>query len=112
MTVGGFDTVKNPSFIDVAKNTDGYARHYLVESIAKGIGGNQKEFVEVNDTPLCIIQGENDQCINNKFIIENVNYKNLFNHKVYIIENCKHAVFWEKPAEFNRVLSEFLCHIT
>jgi pimeloyl-ACP methyl ester carboxylesterase len=112
MTGGGFDTGKHPFIVDVALKTDGYARHYLVESLGKGIGGNQKEIVEVDDTLLCVIQGENDKGVNNEYIIKKVKYKNLFNKKVHIIKNAGHAVFWEKPEEFNQILSEFLSHIS
>jgi pimeloyl-ACP methyl ester carboxylesterase len=108
MIGAGFDTEKNPFVVDAALKTDGYARHYLVQSIEKGNGGNQKEIVESNDTPLCIVQGENEKGINNKYIIEKINYKNLFNKKVHVIENSGHAVFWEKPKEFNEILETFL----
>jgi len=111
MAAGGFDTDKNPFIVEAALKTDGYARHYLVESMGKGIGGNQREIVEIDDTPLCIVQGENDKGINNKYITE-INYKNLFNKKVYLISNSGHAVFWEKPEEFNQILSVFLSNIS
>ncbi|MBA3284146.1 MAG: alpha/beta hydrolase [Nitrosopumilus sp.] len=111
MSGGGFDTQKYPFIVDAALKTDGYARHHLVESMSKGVGGNQKEIVEIDDTPLCVVQGKNDLGINNKYITENVNYKNLFNKKVYIIDHSGHAVFWEKPEEFNDILSLFLSKI-
>lgn len=112
MSGAGFDTEKYPFIVDAALKTDGYARHYLVESMGKGIGGNQKEIVEIDDTPLCIIQGANDKGINNEYITRKINYKNLFDKRVFMIENAEHAVFWEKPKEFNQILSIFLSKIS
>ncbi len=109
MSGGGFDTEKHPFIVAAALKTDGYARHYLAESMGKGVGGNQKETVEKDKTLLCVIQGGNDEGINNDYILK-LQYKNLFN-QVYIIENSGHAVFWEKPEEFNRILSLFLARI-
>lgn len=111
MAGAGFDVVKHPFITEAALKTDGYARAYLAESFGKGIGGDQKALVEVNETPLCVVQGLNDAGINNQYIVEAVNYKNLFNKKVYLIENSAHAVFWQQPQEFNAILSLFLAHV-
>lgn len=111
MSGGGFDTEQFPFIVDAALKTDGYAREYLVKSMIQGVGGNQKEIVEIDETPLCIVQGNEDKGINNKYIIEKVNYKNLFHKKVYVIDNAGHAVFWEKSEEFNAILSVFLSQI-
>ncbi|HSX13231.1 MAG TPA: alpha/beta hydrolase [Chlamydiales bacterium] len=108
--IGGFDTEKAPFIVEAALKTDGYARHYLAQSLKTGIGGNQKEIVETNNTPLCVVQGKNEKGINNKYIIEKINYKNLFDH-VYVVEGAGHAVFWEKPEAFNQILSTFLSKV-
>lgn len=106
MSGGGFDTDKHPFIVAAALKTDGYARQNLAVSMGKGVGGNQKKIVEEDKTPLCVIQGEKDEGINNDYILK-LKYKNLFN-QVYIIEKSGHAVFWEKPEEFNPILSLFL----
>lgn len=111
MSGSGFDTDKNTFIVDAAQKTDGIARPTLVGSMAKGIGGDQKAIVETDDTPLCVVQGANDQGINNQYIREKVNYKNLFNRKVYEVKDSGHAVFWQKPDEFNAILSQFLTHV-
>lgn len=111
MQVGGFDTNKDPFIVDTALKTDGFARYHLAQSLSKGIGGNQKEIVETNNTPLCVVQGKNEKGINNKYIIEKINYKNLFDH-VYVVEDAGHAVFWEKPETFNQILSTFLSKVS
>lgn len=111
MSLGGIDPIKNPFIVEAGLKTDGYARHYLAASFGKCIGGDQKEIVEADDTPLCVVQGENEICINNKHIVENVNYKNLFNKKVSVIKDSGHAVFWDKSNEFNEILGLFLANV-
>lgn len=107
MSASGIDVKTDPFIVEAALNSDGRARHYLVESMFKERGGDQKKIVETNSTPLCIIQGEKDLGINNAYI-ESLNYKNLFNQKVYIAKNSGHSVFWQDPSFFNQILSEFL----
>ena len=109
MTGGGFDAQKERFVIDAALKTDGYARQRLAQSMGQGIGGNQKTLVETDDTPLCIIQGEGDQGINNNDYIKGLNYKNLIG-KVHFIEGG-HAVFRQKPEEFNAIMELFLSQI-
>jgi pimeloyl-ACP methyl ester carboxylesterase len=111
MTTGGIDGKENPFITHAARITDGIARMNLVQSMTKGIGGDQKAIVETDDTPLCVIQGANDEGINNDYICQ-VNYKNLFSNKVHLVENSGHAAFWQKPDEFNQILSLFLDHVT
>ena len=111
MSAGGIDIEKHPFIVEAALKTDGYARSYLALSMAKGVGGDQKAVVETDETPLCIIQGALDQGINNHYIIEHVKYKNLFG-RVHVIPDAGHAVFWDKPDEFNSILELFLSHVT
>lgn len=107
---GVFDTQKHPFIVEAAMKTDGYARHYLVQSFSKEIGGDQRAFVETSDLPLCIVQGDKDEGINNEYI-SGLNYKNLFNRKVYLIKDSGHAVFWDKSGEFNAILGQFLSQV-
>lgn len=110
MKAGGFDTEKDAFIVEAALKTDGYARHYLMEGNMKERGGDQKEAVETNETPLCIVQGENDKNIKNDYIISQVKYKNLFN-QVHILKNIGHAAFFYQAIEFNEILASFLDHI-
>lgn len=108
MTAGGFDTQKESFIIDAALKTDCSARPRLAQSLGQGIGGDQKALVETDTTPLCIIQGKGDQGINNDYI-NGISYKNLFG-RVHIIEGG-HAVFRQKPDEFNSIVELFISHI-
>ena len=108
---GGYDVVKYPYIVDAALKTDEKARPYLMKSCGEGKGCNEKEIAETNNTPLCIVAGSEDKGVNNEFIMrESVNYKHLFQKKVFII-NAGHAVFCEKPDEFNDILGSFLKYV-
>lgn len=108
MSVGGIDVEKHPFIVEAALKSDGRARYYLADSMAKGVGGNQKELVEADSTPLCIVQGQDEKGINNNYIVEKVHYKNLFGGKVHLVKDSGHAVFWEQPERFNAILDTFL----
>lgn len=101
------DFEKDPFLLDAVLKTDGLCRSYLSASIVKKTVANQKTLVETNATPLCIVLGKNDK-VNLTYVTKEVKYKNLFNGKVYEIEDAGHAVFWEQPETFNAILSEFL----
>jgi pimeloyl-ACP methyl ester carboxylesterase len=107
MKAGGFDTERYPFIVDAAEKVDELARPKLCESNMKGSGGDEKELVETNDTPLCVVQGKKDDNINNDYI-QSIKYKNLFNKKIYILEEAGHSVFWDQPEKFNKILEEFL----
>lgn len=111
MSGGGFDTSEAPFIVRAALETDGYARLNLAMSMMNGVGGNQREFVEQDNTPLCIVQGKEDAGVNNEYI-QGIEYKNLFSGRAHIIEGSGHAVFWKKPEEFNEVLSLFLSSLS
>lgn len=105
MRAGGFDTEAHPFIVEAALKTDGYARYYLFEADMKGIGGDQKEVVETDPTPLCVVHGAEDGNIKLPYI-QSLRYKNLFNH-VYVVKNAGHSVFWDQPEEFNQIFDAF-----
>jgi pimeloyl-ACP methyl ester carboxylesterase len=91
-------------FFKDGRRTDGVARSTLPFSPFKD------EVVIVGDPtipPLAIFHGEQDQLINLDYI-ENLSIPNLWRGKVHVIKNAGHAPHWEKPAQFNRLLSKFI----
>ncbi len=109
MQGGGFDIKKDTFVVEAAQKTHGIARFRLAQSLGQGVGGDQKNIVETDDTPLCIIQGEKDEGINNDYILK-LNYRNLIGN-VHILKGARHAVFREYPEEFNQILNHFLSTI-
>ena len=69
---------------------------------------DQKTLVETNETPLCVVLGSQDSLLNLDYVIRQVNYKNLFENKVHLIEEADHLVFWSQASIFNAILADFL----
>lgn len=108
ISIGGFDHKTAPLILKAAMDTDGKARSLIVESRKEGRGCcDCKEVAETYEGPLCIIEGENDSGIKIDYILHEIKYKNLFD-KVFVIPNAGHAVFWDQPEEFNKILSLFI----
>lgn len=110
MTHGGFDVHKDPFIVEAAIKADGRARIANVEWKKSHIGYSQREVVENDPTPLCVVQGGEDQGIDNEYI-QGINFKNLFAGTVHIIPGANHAVFRQCPNEFNAIMELFLSHI-
>jgi len=92
---------------DAAKRTDGRARRIMMEAAMRGEGSNQKKEVINNDTPLAIINGDDEDIVNNEYLFT-IEYKNLWEDNVHLIKNTRHAPFWEKPNEFDTLLERFM----
>lgn len=108
-TVSGYDYSKEKKFIvDAVLQTDEGAKSIYPKSIIQGVGQNQLKIVSQWPHPIAVIAGEQDSGINNSYIIHDVKFKNLWNNKVYLVEDGGHAVFMERPSEFNQILKNFL----
>lgn len=73
----GFKIEDVPELVQANMRTDGKARYYMVQSVHKGNGANEKELLEQIKKPLAIIIGEQGPLINNNYIAHGVHYKNL-----------------------------------
>ena len=102
------DLKKHPFALETVQKTDGFARRYLMASMAKNKDANQKTLVENNDTLLCVVLGADERAVNISYVMKEVRYRNLFNQKVYLIPNAGHSAFWDHALEFNQILDEFL----
>jgi len=107
-TIAGYDYSKEKKFIvDAIMQTDDRAKTIYPQSILKGVGQNELKIVNKWPFPIAVIAGEQDAGINNDYIIQQVKFKNLWREKVHVIPNAGHAVFMEKPVEFNTILEQF-----
>ena len=93
--------------LNAVKRTDGRARENMIAAFAAGLGCNQQQLVQTNKTPLAIINGADEPFVNNDFV-ESVNYANLWENKVHLLDKIGHAPFWEAPDQFNPILKRFL----
>jgi pimeloyl-ACP methyl ester carboxylesterase len=108
-TICGYDGSKEKQFIvDAIFQSDEGAKTIYPQSIARGIGQNELEIVKKWPHPIAVIAGQEDIGINTDYIINEVDFRNLWKGKVHMINGAGHAVHMEKPQEFNAILSEFL----
>lgn len=104
---GGFNPKEDTFMVDAAIRTHGVARACAINSMTKGIGGDQKRTVEESDKPVAIVAATNDTGINNKYIEEEVSKKSLWQKKVHYVKGG-HGMFWENPNDFNPIMYDFL----
>jgi len=97
--------------LDAVKRTDGRARAMMLGAFASGQGADQRQIAETSDTPLAIVNGGGEPFVNNEFV-KSIDYKNLWETTVHIIEGVGHAPFWEAPTQFDPVFERFLDDVT
>lgn len=111
-TTSGYDYSEDKKFIvDAILQTDEGAKTIYPQSILKGVGQNELKIVSEWPLPIAVIAGEQDSCINNDYIIQEVKFKNLWDNKVHIIPHAGHAVCIERPDKFNLILERFFQEI-
>ncbi len=107
-TISGYDFSKEKEFIvDAILQTDEGAKTIYPYSIALGIGQDEVNIVNKWSKPIAVIAGEQDIAINNEYITNEVNFKNLWEGRVHVIPKGGHAVFLDYPEEFNFILHRF-----
>ncbi len=111
-TVSGYDYSEKKRFIvDAVLQADEGVKTIYPQSIIKGIGQNELKIVSEWPRPIAVIAGEQDIGINNHYIQHDVRFRNLWNNKVYLVPNAGHAVFMDRPNEFNIILQKFVDEI-
>lgn len=106
-TTCGANAPFEPFLLDAVRRTDGRARTSMIAGFASGLGADQREIVETIDKPLAIINGAEEPFVNNQFV-KNIDYANLWERQVHILDGVGHATFWEAPTEFDAIFSRFL----
>ena len=102
----GIDPEEVPFLVKAGMRTDGLSRSYMVQSIKKGTGANQKEVVEQSPKPIGIICGAHDEGVNNEYIEKEVQYnENLF--RILTLDSG-HGCHWLSAKEFNEFTREFM----
>lgn len=110
VAVIGIDLQKNGTdfIIEDAIKTDGNARVCMMNSMLRGYGVDQTNIVRSMKIPLAIVASENDQCVNNAYIIHEVGHALLWRTSIQIIPHAGHAALWEYSDCFNQIVLDFL----
>ncbi len=97
--------------LQAVKRTDGRARAMMIAAFLGGVGEDQRAIVERSATPLAIVNGGGEPFVNNEYLSE-VNYANLWENKIHILDAIGHAPFWEAPSLFDPIFERFLADVT
>ncbi len=87
--------------------TDGQARELMLANFMAGHGANQQEAAVRANVPLAIVNGAEEPFVNNDFVTA-LDFDNLWEDQVHLIEGIGHAPFWEAPETFDPYLRRFL----
>ncbi len=102
----GINAPYEPFLLDAVRRTDGRARKNMFAAFIAGLGCDQQQMVQTNQTPLAIINGAEDAFVNNDFVAS-LAYANLWENQVHLLDKIGHAPFWEVPDQFNPILKRF-----
>jgi pimeloyl-ACP methyl ester carboxylesterase len=97
--------------LDAVKRTDGKARVLMLGAFAAGQGADQREIAETAQLPLAVVNGGDEPFVNNDFV-KTVDYANLWDGRVHILDGIGHAPFWEAPDQFDPIFERFLADVT
>ncbi|PSN73361.1 alpha/beta-hydrolase [Corynespora cassiicola Philippines] len=105
--VGGEDKVQEWMEVD-AKRTDGRARQIMFGKFVDGVGVDQRRVVEEEkDVLVGVVNGAQEPFVNLDYL-DGIQWGRLWKGKCLRIEGTGHTPFWEKPAEFEVILKEYL----
>lgn len=97
-----------PQYIlDDIQNTDPKARSLMTSSMTGNNFYDEIDIVSSLNIPLAIIHGAQDQSVNLNYI-NKLQMPTLWQSKIQIIENAGHSPQHETPAQFNKILEQFL----
>jgi pimeloyl-ACP methyl ester carboxylesterase len=98
------------AFLASIRRADGRARKILFNGMMRGIGADQKRTVERAEVPIAVVNGAEESFARLNFVAS-VAYGNLWEGTCHIIDGAGHAPFWQKPKEFNALLSRFVADV-
>jgi pimeloyl-ACP methyl ester carboxylesterase len=102
-----FGDTSIPAFREAILRTDGRARSAFLKSMMRGDGADQKQVVEKADFPVAIVNGVKEPVARLGYF-SSIHYGWLWEDQCHVVGGAGHSPFWEKPAEFNPLLSHFV----
>jgi len=94
-------------FVADILRTDGAARAGLIASIGEGRFADEIAIAAALQTPLAILQGEDEQLVNLDYL-RTLNPPTLWRGQIQLIPGAGHAPHLETPDQFTALLDQFL----
>ncbi len=97
----------NAAILQWAREADTAARPELVRSLIRGLGINQRQFIEDTELPVCFVNGAGDHFVRPEFF-DTLSVRRLYPGRAVRIPKGGHAPFLTHPADFNDILDSFV----
>jgi pimeloyl-ACP methyl ester carboxylesterase len=97
----------DPFFIEMARRADGRARKRLFESVAEGLGHDQRLAYSEPSRPTCVLVGEADPFLRQAYL-RSLNARTMWRGKVHILPGEGHAPHWNPGREFLEIVEAFV----
>ncbi len=96
-----------PWMLTASLRADGRFRPLMLQSAIEGSDLDGRKIAETAAVPLAVVTGGAEPYVNNAFL-EKVDYGNLWDGKVHVLDGLGHSPFWQAPERFNPLFERFL----
>jgi pimeloyl-ACP methyl ester carboxylesterase len=79
----------------------------MFNGMMRGDGVDQRRAVEQADVPIAMVNGSKEPFARLTYV-NDLSYGTLWSGHCHVMEGVGHPPFWERPAEFNELLSRFV----
>jgi pimeloyl-ACP methyl ester carboxylesterase len=97
----------DPFFVEMALRTDGRARKRLIESVAEGLGHDQRRACSQPSRPTCVLVGETDPFLRQAYL-RSLDARTMWRGKVHVLPGHGHAPHWNPSREFLEIVEAFV----
>ena len=96
----------DPELREAIRRADGRARSNLVRSMMRGEGSDQRHEIESAAVPVAIVNGVDEPFVRQAYL-DGLRSPALWKGASQVIGGAGHAPFWDQPAMFNALLTQF-----
>jgi pimeloyl-ACP methyl ester carboxylesterase len=108
----GDNAMMDEDLVRAVARADGRARSTMWHHwTAQCQGVDQMRVLSTWSSPVAVIQGSDEPFFEINYF-DRLSVSNLWRGQVQIVPNAGHAPFWEYPAQYNRLLGQFLEEVT
>lgn len=97
--------------VTACRRADGRFRPVMAATALSGVNADERAAVKNATKPVAVVSGAGEPFVNNAFLT-GLDYGNLWDGKVHILEGTGHNPFWEVPEMLNPLLARFLDEVT
>jgi pimeloyl-ACP methyl ester carboxylesterase len=100
-----------PWMVEACRRADGRFRPLMLALARAGFDMDERAIVATAPQPLAVVSGTREPFVNNAYLTA-LEYGNLWDGRVHLLEGLGHMPFWEAPETVNPLLERFLADVT